>query len=71
MSENDAIREGDVGATFECAICSQIVYEWRDDWVLVSIRAPRSSARQELFIHKKCLARVVATSFPLGEVFEC
>lgn len=70
MDEGERIREGDVGLTFTCAVCCDIVYEWPADWLTIRISSKRSPAIQELFVHKRCLLGVIGDCVPLGEVFE-
>jgi hypothetical protein len=69
LADND-LREGDVGSTYTCAICCEVIYSWRPDWLTLRVTSTRSPATQELFVHKKCIIQSIGQCVPLGEVFE-
>ncbi len=68
--DDDVLKEGDVGQTYRCAICGDTIYEWRTDWLIVTLSSKVSMATQNLFVHKSCLIKVIDDRTPLGEVFE-
>jgi hypothetical protein len=68
--DNDELREGDVGLTYTCAVCCDVIYEWRPDWLIVSISSKNSPSVQELFVHKRCMIQSLGDCAPLGEVLE-
>ena len=67
---NSELKEGDVGLTYTCAICCDVIYEWRRDWLILTVSSKVSPSRQEFFVHKKCMIQALGDCVPLGEVFE-
>jgi hypothetical protein len=67
---NPKLKEGDAGLTYTCAICCDVIYEWRSDWLILTVTSKASPSIQEFFVHKKCMIRELGDCVPLGEVFE-
>lgn len=56
--------------TYTDAICGETLTEGIDDILILAVSRRASSARQEFFVHRDCLVRVLRPEIPLGEVFE-
>jgi hypothetical protein len=68
--DNGGLREGDVGLTYTCAICCDVIYEWRSDWLTLTLSSRVSTSIQEYFVHKRCMIGALGDCVPMGEVFE-
>ena len=56
--------------TYTDAFCGETLTEGLDDILILSVRRQSGEARQEFFVHRDCLARLIVEEVPLGEVFE-
>ena len=54
----------------ENAICGGTLTEGIDDILVLTVSRREGTARQEFFVHRDCLARILRQEIPLGEVFE-
>jgi hypothetical protein len=63
-------RAQDAELTYTCAICCDTIRERDDDWRKLTVSHPVSPARQEFYVHTRCLTSVLGSCVPLGEVFD-
>jgi hypothetical protein len=56
--------------TYTDAICGETLTEEIDEILVLTVSRRAGSGRQELFVHRDCLVRVLRPEIPLGEVFE-
>jgi hypothetical protein len=55
--------------TYADAICGGTISS-ADDYLLLTVSRKGADARQEFFVHRDCLVRVLRPGTPLGEVFD-
>jgi hypothetical protein len=56
--------------TYTDAICGETLTEGIDDILVLTVSRRAGAARQEFFVRRDCLVRVLRPEIPLGEVFE-
>jgi hypothetical protein len=56
--------------TYTDAICGETLTEGVDDILVLTVSRRVGTARQEFFVHRDCLVRILRPEIPLGEVFE-
>lgn len=56
--------------TYTDAFCGETLTECEDDILVLTIRRRDGGPRQEIFVHRECLARLIEDRIPLGDVFE-
>lgn len=56
--------------TYTDAICGATLVEGEDDILVLTVSRQHGIARQEFFVHRDCLARLIRPEIPLGEPFD-